>query len=227
MKSNIISNNCLLNDSNISKKNYIFNENENNLNNKYLKTESKQSGNDSLKNEEKYKTCKNSHKKKIFAKNYEQKISLFSQEYQSMTSKSKKKRNLLEDKNSDSWLDEHIKELKKKYEVDHIFFVCRDEKVNKDYYLFSSCSICNNLAFAYNDVVTCLNKCFILKLKTSELNYEYTLDHLLSSYNKFSYCHSDCGGDIIPLFINYKTQQPFFICTACDKKIFEKNGIIL
>ena len=74
----------------------------------------------------------NSHKKKIFEKNYGQKISLFSQANQSTTSKSKNKGNLLEDKNSDSWLDEHIKELKKQYEDDHIFFECMDEKVNKD-----------------------------------------------------------------------------------------------
>ena len=218
-----------LNNSNFSKENYAFNENENeiNISKKYLNIELKQEENNTLKNEEKYKIYENSHKKKIFEKNYGQKISLFSQANQSTTSKSKNKGNLLEDKNSDSWLDEHIKELKQKYEDDHIFFECMDEKVNKDYHLFSFCCFCYKLAFAYNDVVTCLNKCFLMKVKTSEFNYEYTLDHLISSHFEYSYYHSECGGEIIPLYINHKTGEPFFICTACDKKILEKNGIIL
>ena len=223
METNNFSNILLLNNSNYPHLNYSFNENENEntISKKYLKMELKEAENNSLKNEEeKYKIYENSHKNKIFEKNYGQKISSFCQ-------LNPDKKSSLENKNDDLLIDEYINELKNKYTEEFIFSEIIDKDINEYYHLFSSCPFCHYLAFSYKDVISCINKCFIMKLKTCEFIDKCTLDYLLNSYYEYCQYHLECNGEIIPLFIDDKTKKPFFICTNCDKDIFKKNGIIL
>ena len=218
-----------LNNSNYSKENYAFNENENeiNISKKYLNIELKQEENNTLKNEEKYKIYENSHKNKIFEKNYGQKISLSNQLNLGTINKSKSKNNSLENIDNDLSIGEYINELKKKYAENNIFSEDMNININKYYYLFSFCPLCHNLAFAYRDIISCVNKCFMLKIQTSEFNDKYTLDIFLKSYYDFCKYHLKCNGEVIPIYIDDNTKKPFFICTSCDNDIFEKNGIIL
>ena len=227
MKANNISNNFLSNNSELFSNNHSFNENENYINKKYFKLEQKQSDINASNKEEKYKIYDTIHKKAIFEKNYGEKISLYSQANQSTTSKTKSKRNLPENKKDSLSLDEYIEELKHKYEEDPIYFESMDESINKKYYLYSFCFFCHHLAFAYEDQVTCVNKCFLMKIKTEEFSQKYTLDNLLESHFDFSEGHLECNGDIILIYIDEKKKEPFFICNVCDKEILEKNEIIL
>ena len=230
MEEKNFSNIMLFNNSNYMQKNYSFNENENEntISKKYLKMKLKETANDSLKNEEeKYKINKNSHKNKIFQKNYGQKISSFYQLNSSTTNESKSENNLLENQSNDLLIDEYINELKEKFNDDLIFSEIMNKNINNYDHIFSSCPFCHHLAFAYKDVVSCFNKCFMMNVKICEINDKYTFDNLLNSYYEYCLYHLKCNGDIIPLFIDDKTKKPFYICTNCDKDIFEKNGIIL
>ena len=225
MEQNNISYNLLL--INSQQKNFIYNESEeeNDIIKKYLKIELNQAENYSLKSEEKHKIYENTHKMKIFEKNYGQKIALFGKKHQNKLSKNNQE-NLKENKNNSVFLDEYIKELKQNYEDDPSFYDSMDELINKYYYQYSPCPFCQNLAFAYKDIISCVNKCFIFKVKTSEFSENCTLNSLLDSHNEYSYDHLECNGDVIPLYIAEKKRYYFF-CSVCDKDILEKNGIIL
>ena len=228
METNRFSNNLFSNRSDSVKKRSSINENEDDLNNKYLKLELKQDENKSYNKEEKYKIFDNNHKQNIFNKNYGQKISLFKQANQVTSSKSKSKRYINENKNkNDLSLDQYIEELKKKYDENPLYYESMDKTTNKYYYRYSFCLFCHHLAFAYKDKVSCVNKCFIMDVKTNEFSEDYPLDFFLESLYDFHYFHMECNGDIIPLYINDKTKEPFFICNVCDKEIFEDVGIIL
>lgn len=224
MERNNFSNNCFINPNSLS--NSIINE-KCELNNKYLKERLKHDENVSLNKEERYKNFDKFHKQYIFDKNYSQKISLFSQANQVTTNKSKDKRNFNTKKNNDLSLDEYLEELKQQYDEDPMYFESMNETTHKYFYRFSFCFFCHHLAFAYKDKVTCVNKCFIMDIQTSEFNKDYTLDHLLESHYEYYENHLECNSDIIPLYIDEKSKQPFFICTNCDGKILEANGIIL
>ena len=215
------------NKNNSSKESICIKENKNNLDDKYLKIEQKHDEKQSLNNEEKYKNYDNAHKKIIFEKNYGQKISLYSQSNQPTTSKSKNKKNIIVDRKKDLSLEEYLEELKRKYDEDPIYFESMDKSNNKYYYRFSGCFFCHNLAFAYKDKVTCLNKCFTMDVQTNEFNDDYTLDNFLESHYEFYYDHIECNANIIPIYIDEKRKEPYFICYSCDKEILKKAGIII
>ena len=229
----------LYTDSNSQQSCYSYNIDENEINNRYKNLELKMEESDIDNKEEKYQKYYNSRKKYIFNKNYGKKISLFTQSNQdtSNKSKSKSKRNLIHKKNiehncfnketDELTLEQYIEELKKKYDEDPIYFENMDKINNIYYYRFSFCFFCHHPAFAYRDEVSCINKCFNMKIRTNEFSENYTLDNFLESHFEFCSNHMECNGDIIPLFINEKTKEPFFICTNCDNKILEKIGIKL
>ena len=185
-----------------------------------------------MQKEEKIKEFDNFHKNNIFQKNYAQKISLFSNSNQSTTSKSKSKNKNYIIKNNninndEMTLDQYIEKIKQKYEDNPFYFESMDKSYNENYYKFSFCLFCHNIAFAFKNKVSCINKCFIMDVNTDEFTPKYKLDYFLESHYDFYYFHMECGGDIIPIYIDDKKKDVFFICTACDNKIFLRNGIVL
>lgn len=224
---------------------HSYNIDENEINTRYKNLDLKMDKSSIDNKEEKYKSYLNSHKKLVFDKNYGKKISLFTQSNQdtSNKSKSKSKRNLIKKNNTennysnsinerekekeDLTLEQYIEEIKKKYDEDPIYFENMEELDNRNYYRFSFCFFCHYPAFAYKDEITCINKCYDMKIRTNEFSENYTLDNFLSSHFDFCSNHMECNGVIIPLFIDEKTKEPFFICTNCDDKILEKVGIKL
>ena len=213
-------------DSDSKQNNHIFNENENNIDNKYLKIEQKQSQINCSNKEEKYRMHDKIHKNSIFDKNYGQKISLDSQANQSTTSKTQRNINISKDNNKELSFDQYLEELKKKYEKDDIYYVGIDETMDKNYYLYSFCCYCNNLAFAYKDKVSCVNKCFLFDVPTDEFNDKYTMDRFMESFNDFFEFHFECNGEIIYLFMG-EQKKPYFICSACDTATLANVGVEL
>lgn len=222
---------------------YSYNIDENKINDRYKNLELKMEGNDIDNKEEKYQQYYNSRKKCIFEKNYGKKISLFTQSNQdtSNKSKSKSKRNLIKDKiipvennyNNNSYdekdltVQQYREEIKKKFDDDPIYFESMNEENNKYHYRHCFCFFCHFPAFAYKDEVTCINKCFNMKIRTDEFDDNYTLTNFLDDHYNFYSDHFECGGEIIPMFIDEKTREPYFICNVCDGKDLKKIGIIL
>ncbi len=177
-----------------------------------------------LEKEEKYRIHDKIHKNNIFDKNYGQKISLNPQANQSNTSKTQRNIKIPENNNHELTFVQYCEELNKKYEEDPIYYVCMDETTDKNYYLYSFCFLCHNLAFAYKDQVSCVNKCFLLDVKTDEFNDTYTLDSFMESLYDFFDFHFECNGDVIYLFMGEK-KKPYFICSVCDKATLANIGI--
>lgn len=125
-------------------------------------------------------------------------------------------------------LDQYIEIIKQKYEEDPLYFESMEKSINENYYKFSFCFFCHNLAFAYKNKVSCINKCFIMDVNTDEFNEKYLLERFLESHYEFyENYHMECNGDIIPIYIDEKNKDVFFICTVCDNEIFKKAGIVL
>ena len=231
MKTNEISNIFLSDNTDLKQKEYFFNECENDINNKYKNYEYQQNENYSLNKEEKYKEYEIKHKKNIFNKNYKKKISLFTQSNQDTLSKTKSKKNIVPNNNNSTnnelSFEQYIEYLKKKFEEDPLQFENMDETNNKYYYRFSFCFFCHHIAFAYKDQISCFNRCCTMQVRTDEFNENYTLSNFLESHYEFYYDHIECNGEIIPIYINKKKKEPYFICDVCDKKILEKLGIDL
>ena len=227
MKTNNIINSFLFQNSESKQDNNIFNDDENDINKKYKQLEQRQDDINSFKKEEKYKLYENNHKKYVFNKNYGQKISIFSQSCLETSSKSKSKKDLLQEKSRELTVEQFFKAIKRKYEDDPVYFEMIDETNNKYYYRFGFCLFCHHLAFAYKDRVMCVNKCIDYNIKTDEFDETYTLENFLDELYYFSTNHYECNGNIIPMFIDDVKKEAFFICTACDKETFNKVGITL
>ena len=233
----------LYEDSNSKQSCHSYNIGENEINKRYKYLAMKMEEDNIDNKEEKYQNYLESRKKNIFNKNYGKKISLYTQSNldTSNKSKSKSKRNLIQKNNiqkkypnpinenekEDLTLDQYREKIKKKYEEDNIYFANIDEENPKYCYLFSFCFFCHFPAFAYKDHISCINKCIDMKIRTNEFSENYTLDNFLESHYEYSSNHFECGGDIIPLFIDEKNKEPYFICNVCDNEIFKKLGIKL
>ena len=237
-------NNVFLYTDSESKQNYrSYNIDENQINDRYMNLSQKMEGNDIDKKEEKYQQYYNSRKKCIFENNYGKKISLFTQSNQdtSNKSKSKSKINLVQDKiiydenvyitendeEKDLTVEQYREYIKKKYEDDPLYFEAMDEENNKYHYRHCFCFFCHYPAFVYKNVVTCISKCYNMKIRTDEFDDNYTLTNFLDDHYYFYTDHYECGGNIIPMFIDERNKEPYFICDVCDGKVLEKIGIIL
>ena len=174
--------------------------------------------------EEKYREILNSHKKLLFNKNYGHKIDVFSKSNQ-LTNNKSKNQPIIQHNNS---LETYIEELKEKYKENPIFFENMNSSNNKYFYRFSFCFFCHNLVVAYQDKVICINGCFTLDVNTDDFNNNYTLDMFLEEYSNFTSNHLFCNKeDIIPIYVDNEKRSTFFICSKCDKKIFDKADIVL
>ena len=178
-----------------------------------------------LKNE-KYNELIKINKKFIFEKNYGYKIGQF-QEANKSTSK-KYNNNKISLKHKNESLAAYIEHLKQKYKEHPNYFDNMNSSNNKEYFRYSFCFSCHNLAVAYQDKVICTNGCYELRINTDEFNSNYTLDMFLEEYYKFTSNHLFCDKEnIIPIYIDNEKKNTFFICTKCDKQFFDKAGIIL
>lgn len=124
-------------------------------------------------------------------------------------------------------MEEYIEKIKDKYNKEPFFFESMNSSSYKYFYLFSFCFFCQNPVVAFEDKVICTKGCYKLDVKTEEFNEHYTLDKFLDEYNDFCSNHLLCNGDIINIYVDNQEQSAFFICTQCDKEIFEKSGINL
>ena len=181
---------------------YLNNIDENEI---YKNIELKMDKNNRDNKEEKYMNYFNSRNKRIFNKIYGKKISLFTQS------------NL----DIELTIEQYIEELKKKYHENPMHPEDIKELNNRYYYRFSLCFFCHCPAFAYNDEVSCINKCFNVIVRTNAFNENHTLDNFLKSHFEFCSKHTKCNGHFIPILINEKIKEPYFICTNCDNELLE------
>jgi hypothetical protein len=97
----------------------------------------------------------------------------------------------------------YIENLKQKYKEDPNYFDSMNSSNNKEYFRYSFCFSCHNLAVAYQDKVICTNGCYKLDINTDEFNSNYTLDMFLEEYYKFTSNHLFCDKEnIIPIYID-------------------------
>lgn len=173
----------------------------------------------------KYNEKIESHKKYIFQQNLGNKINILIKSNETTISKPKKQSSCIKPENQP--LDEYIKNIKQKYKEDPVYFESMNKTNNIYHYLFSLCFFCQHPVVACDDKVVCVNGCYNMDVKTREFNNDYTLDKFLNDHYDFTSDHLICNGDIIPVYVDNEEQYAFFICTVCDKKVFDKAGVKL
>ena len=175
--------------------------------------------------EEKYYALINRQKKMIFDKNYGNKISQANESTSKKYSNNNKKKLR---KNNDDPIGTYIEQIKQQYKENPIYFESLNSTNSKDFYKYSFCFNCQHIVVAYQDKVICTNGCYQLDVNTDEFNSDYSLDMFLNQYDEYTSEHMFCERkDIVPIYIDNEEKYAFFICKKCDKKYFDKAGIIL
>ena len=156
--------------------------------------------------EEKTKELINNQKKLRFIQNYQNKF------------KDIKNTNIDLNNNNEVFIDDYIKKVKAihkdKNEYDN--FV-----IENGFYNFSNCPFCGGPTLFFFERVLCLNKCFMTAVPNDTFDKNYTLDNFMEQYKNYYSQHLDCKGDLITLYIDKESKIAEFLCSICERDIFE------